>query len=239
MLQYEGTRYQGWQKQDTTNNTIQGKLEDILTKMTGVPTKIHGSGRTDAGVHATAQVANFSLESAKEPEKIMEYINQYLPEDIRVVEIEKVSQRFHSRLNAKEKIYTYRIDNGRIPNVFWRKYTYYLDQHLDLRAMREAADYLSGTHDFKAFCSNRRIKKSTVRTIYSISIEQEDPIIKITFRGNGFLYHMVRLLTGTLLEVGLGMRKASDIPGIIESKERENAGTLVPAQGLFLEKVIY
>jgi len=239
ILQYEGTRYQGWQRQDTTNNTIQGKLEDILKKMTGTSVKIHGSGRTDAGVHAKAQVANFHLEEAYEPYKLMDYLNQYLPEDIRVIELEEVPERFHSRLIAKEKIYTYRIDQSKVADVFLRRYSYHIDQKLDLEEMKKAANQLLGTHDFKAFCSNRRMKKSTIRTIYQISIEQEGSILKLTYRGNGFLYHMVRLLTGTLLEVGLGKRSASSIPSIIESRERENAGTLAPAQGLILEQVIY
>lgn len=239
LVQYEGTRYQGWQKQDSTDNTIQGKLEAILTKMTGEFVQVDGSGRTDAGVHAVGQVANFHLNEPVLPQEIMEYLNRYLPEDIGVIRIEEVAPRFHSRLNAVEKTYTYRVINNNIPHVFARKYAFVVEETLDVDAMREASRYLCGTHDYKAFTSAKKGKKSTVRTVKDIVIQKENDMITFTYQGDGFLYHMVRILTGTLIEVGLGKRKPEDMEGILDSKIRENAGPLVPAKGLCLMEVKY
>ena len=170
ILQYEGTKYQGWQRQDSTNNTIQGKLEALLTKMCGQPVEIQGSGRTDAGVHAYGQVANFHGNTEYSTEEIMEYMNRYLPEDIGVIQVEQVHERFHSRLNAKGKIYRYRVMTGNIPHIFDRKFVYEHPERLDVAAMKEAAALLIGTHDFKSFTSTKRGKKSTVRTIEAIEI---------------------------------------------------------------------
>lgn len=239
VIQYEGTKYQGWQKQVSTDNTLQGKFESILSKMCHTKVEISASGRTDAGVHAKGQVANFHIDSPKSPEEIKEYINQYLPGDVAVIDIVEVPERFHSRLNAKKKIYCYRVWNSNTPNVFLRRYVYELNQTLDIDAMMKAAAYLCGTHDFKSFTSAKKGKKSTVRTIESIKIEIEKEEIRFTFKGNGFLYHMVRILMGTLLEVGMGKKNPADIPLILESKERQKAGPLVPAKGLMLEKVEY
>lgn len=239
ILQYEGTRYQGWQRQDTTQNTLQGRLEALLSKMCGQKVEIQGSGRTDAGVHALGQVANFHADTAMSPQEIMQYMNTYLPEDIAVISVEEVEERFHSRLHAKGKTYLYRVLNTDIPHIFDRRYVYVFPQKLDIEAMRKAAAYLVGTHDFKAFTSNRRMKKSSVRTITSIMIEEYQDEIRFTYEGNGFLYHMVRILTGTLLEVGTGERDAGEIPTILKSGVRENAGALVPAKGLTLVKVRY
>lgn len=241
ILQYEGTRYQGWQRQDSTGNTIQGKLEAILGKMTGLGfVQVDGSGRTDAGVHAYGQVANFKLETAMTASEIMDYINQYLPEDIAVISIEEVPERFHSRLNAKGKTYRYRIWNSHIPPVFERRYVYEYPRPLDAAAMRQAASLLVGTHDFKAFTSNKKGKKSTVRTIHEITIEEcEEKELVITYSGDGFLYHMVRILTGTLIEIGSGERSPVEIQEILSSGERERAGMLVPAKGLALMEVRY
>lgn len=249
ILQYEGTRYQGWQKQESTDNTIQGKLEALLSKMVGERVEVHGSGRTDAGVHALGQVANFHANTAKSPREILEYMNFYLPEDIAVVELTEVSERFHSRLNAKGKTYCYRVINSSLPHVFDRRYAHTEEEALDVEAMQKAAEYLIGTHDFKAFTSNKRSKKSTVRTIESITIEKVESTslygsgkadeIRFTYSGNGFLYHMVRILTGTLLEVGKHKRKPGDIVGILSSGNRENAGELAPAKGLTLMEVRY
>lgn len=247
ILQYEGTRYQGWQKQESTDNTIQGKLEALLSKMTGTRTEIQGSGRTDAGVHAAGQVANFHAQTDKTPEEIMEYMNHYLPEDIAVIDIEKVHERFHSRLNAKGKTYCYRVLNTTTPHVFDRRYVHVVEQQLDVAAMQKAAAYLVGTHDFKAFTSNKRGKKSTVRTIDSITIERTDSgffpdtkeEIRFTYSGNGFLYHMVRILTGTLLDVGMHRIRPEEVAEILASGLREKAGELVPAKGLTLMEVRY
>lgn len=239
VLQYEGTRFQGWQRQDSTDNTIQGKLEAILCKMTEQKVQVDGSGRTDAGVHAYGQVANFHIETKKTPQEVMEYMNQFLPEDIRVVQIKEVSDRFHSRLNAVGKTYRYRIWNSKLPTVFERRYVYELEDKLDLEKMRQAATYLVGKHDFKAFTSNKRSKKSTVRTIDEIQIERQGNEVVLTYSGDGFLYHMVRILTGTLIEVGLGQRSADSMESLLQSGSREQAGMLVPAKGLALMEVRY
>ena len=239
ILQYEGTRYQGWQKQESTDNTIQGRLEQLLSKMTGVKTEIQGSGRTDAGVHALGQVANFHADTDMSCAEILKYMNQYLPEDIGVISVEEVPERFHSRLNAVGKTYVYRILNSDLPHVFDRRYVYPYPGKLDVEAMKKAAAYLIGKHDFKAFTSTKKGKKSTVRTIESICIERNGDEICLTYQGDGFLYHMVRILTGTLLEVGAGERKPEDVKEILESGLREKAGTLVPAKGLTLVSVRY
>lgn len=254
VLQYEGTRYQGWQRQESTENTIQGRLEALLTKMAGEKVEVTGCGRTDAGVHAACQVANFRLDDTqmtrgnslgRTPEQIMDYMNRYLPEDIAVIEIRKAGERFHSRLNVKGKTYCYRVLNTRIPHVFDRRYTHVVEEPLDVAAMQRAASYLEGTHDFKAFTSAKKGKKSTVRTIDSITIEQVsspfvcDREIRFTYSGSGFLYHMVRIMTGTLIEVGLHRRKPEDMADILASGLREKAGELVPARGLTLMEVRY
>ena len=249
ILQYEGTRYQGWQKQESTENTIQGKLEALLSKMTGNRVEVQGSGRTDAGVHALGQVANFHADTQMKAEEIMDYMNFYLPEDIAVISLIEVPERFHSRLNAKGKTYCYRVINSPLPHVFDRRYTHMVEEKLDVEAMRRAADILTGTHDFKAFTSNKRSKKSTVRTIYEIQIEKMTSVsmgsgdrkdeIRFTYSGNVFLYHMVRIITGTLLEVGTHKRMPEEIAEILASGQRENAGELAPAKGLTLMEVRY
>lgn len=236
---YDGSRYDGWQKQGNTKNTIQGKLEAVLERMTGEETELHGSGRTDAGVHAKAQEANFYTNITTAVEEIQIYLNTYLPEDIAVLKVTEEGERFHSRLSALGKEYVYRIWNSPVPNVFERKYLYHLPEVLDIEAMREAAELLQGEHDFKSFCGNKRMKKSTVRTITGIKMERQGEEIRITYQGNGFLYHMVRILTGTLIEVGLGKREPVEIKDILEKRDRQAAGYLVPPGGLCLEKVFY
>lgn len=239
VIQYEGTRYQGWQKQESTENTVQGKLETILGKLCGCRIEVHGSGRTDAGVHAYGQTANFHAQLDMSEAEIMEYINRYLPEDIAVISLMEAPERFHSRLNAKQKVYRYRILNSSIPHVFERRYLYEVPEKLNLQAMQEAAEALCGTHDYKAFTSAKRGRKSTVRTIHAITVEKQGEEIWITFQGDGFLYHMVRILTGTLLEVGKGERKPKEMQAVLASKKRENAGYLVPGKGLALMRVDY
>ncbi len=236
---YEGTRYQGWQKQETSDNTIQGKLERLLSRMCEEEITVQGSGRTDAGVHALGQIVNFHTSATMSLQDMLQYMNQYLPEDIAVVEIDEVSERFHSRLNAKGKRYSYRVWNSSIPNVFWRRYAHTVEDKLDLETMKEAASYLLGEHDFKSFTSTKKGKKSTVRRIDSIEIVKEGDMLIFIFTGNGFLYHMIRILVGTLLEVGRGVRDADSIQAVLESKNRENAGELVPGKGLVLEEVFY
>ena len=239
LLQYDGTKLNGWQKQGNTDNTIQGKLEAILEKMYGMYVEIHGSGRTDAGVHALGQVANFHAPEMFSLEEILNTLNEYLSKDIRVLSVEEVDERFHARLTAKGKTYEYRIDNGKIANVFQRKFTMREENPLDLEAMRAAAVQFLGTHDFKTFCANKKMKKSTVRTIASIEIKEMDGIVSIRYTGNGFLYNMVRILTGTLIEVGRGKRKPAEMADVIHAKDRGAAGFTAPAQGLFLVEVDY
>ena len=239
VLQYDGTKLNGWQKQGNTDNTIQGKLEAILGRMYGQYVEIHGSGRTDAGVHAFGQVANFHASANFSLEEIKSTLNEYLSKDIRVLKVDTVDERFHARLTAKAKTYEYRIDNGEVADVFQRKYVMREENPLNLETMREAAGYLVGTHDFKTFCANKKMKKSTVRTIYSIDIEENNGIVSIKYRGNGFLYNMVRILTGTLIEVGRGMRNPEEMKEIIEAQERGAAGFTAPAQGLYLVEVEY
>ncbi len=241
IIQYEGTRFQGWQRQDSTGNTIQGKLEAILAKMTGLHfVQVDGSGRTDAGVHALGQVANFKIDTKLPAAAVMDYINQYLPEDIGVIAIEEMPERFHSRLNAKGKTYCYRIWNEKLPCVFLRRYVYELPEPLDLDAMRTAAACLVGTHDFKAFTSNKKSRKSTIRTMDAILIDKEGSEVVITYSGDGFLYHMVRILTGTLIEAGLGQRDPASVKTLLEKDAtRHLSGVLVPAKGLCLMEVRY
>ncbi|MGN0159417.1 MAG: tRNA pseudouridine(38-40) synthase TruA [Brotaphodocola sp.] len=240
-LQYEGSRYDGWQKQGNTENTIQGRLEHILGRMTGEPVEVHGSGRTDAGVHAFGQVANFHLKGNREEKEVMEYLNRYLPDDIAVVACDIVSDRFHSRLNAVQKTYLYQIEMGPKRDVFSRRMQYALGQHLDIDAMKKAAEQLCGTHDYKSFCGNKKMKKSTVRTVYSIAIEQSkgSSLLTLRYTGNGFLQHMVRIMTGTLIEVGQGKRSPESMADVLRAQDRQTAGFTAPAEGLCLAEVWY
>ena len=247
---YDGTRYKGWQSQKTTDATIQGKLETILEKAAGRPIAVIGSGRTDAGVHAKGQTANFYLQDAWEAEELLELFNQYLPEDIAVLSVKEAKERFHSRFSATEKTYQYRIHTGKVPEVFERKYVYSYGRTLHVENMKKAAEYMTGTKDFASFCGNRHMKKSTVRSIYEIRFEETpskefvSPYgscgeIRILYRGSGFLQSMVRIMTGTLIEVGEGKRQPEDIPVILEAKNRALAGFTAPAQGLMLMEVRY
>jgi tRNA pseudouridine38-40 synthase len=238
-LQYDGTRYDGWQRQGNTDNTIQGKLEGVLSRLAGAPVEVHGAGRTDAGVHALGQVASVRLPGGLTPEEVLTYANRYLPEDVAVVRAETADDRFHARLSAKGKIYRYCLRLGDVPDVFARRYQVRVAGPLDLDAMARAADLLTGTWDYRSFCGNRRYKKSTVRTVYSIAVDAHGPDAALTFRGTGFLYHMVRILTGTLLEVGAGERAAEEMPAILAAQDRAAAGKTAPAQGLTLVEVLY
>lgn len=240
-IEYDGSRYDGWQRlgKNSGQTTIQGKIEEVLKKMTGEDIELDGSGRTDAGVHAYAQVANFHTNTTMKCYEIKHYLNRYLPRDIAVFEVEEVDERFHSRLNVKSKKYIYRIAIGEVPSVFDRKYTYYCFDRLDVAAMKKAAVYLIGRHDFKAFSSIKKTNKSTVREIYDIDIYNDGREIQITVHGSGFLYNMVRIIAGTLIEVGKGERKPEDMKRILDSRDREQAGVTAPAQGLFLLEVEY
>ncbi len=237
-LCYDGTRYRGWQRLPGREDTIQGKLETALSRILEEPVEISGSGRTDAGVHAKGQVANFHCESAMSCGEILENLRRYLPEDIGIYSCRDVSPRFHARLNAKEKTYCYRIWNSESPCVFDRRYVTVMPERLDADAMREGAELLLGEHDFSAFCGNAKMKKSTVRFIRSIEIFRHGEELRLRFTGNGFLQNMVRILVGTLVEVGRGERSAGSVPALFGGKRAE-AGFLAPAQGLCLEEVMY
>ncbi|MBR1865611.1 MAG: tRNA pseudouridine(38-40) synthase TruA [Lachnospiraceae bacterium] len=242
---YEGTHYNGWQRQGNTSHTIQAKLEEILSKMLEEPIEITGSGRTDAGVHALGQVFHFhsgtELLAASSEEAFLTELNGHLPKDIRILSIESCPERFHARLNATAKTYQYRIDRSPYGNLFLRNTTHHIAAPLDIVSIQKGATLLTGTHDFKSFCSNKRLKKSSVRTIYDIRIEEdtEHELLLFTFTGNGFLYNMVRILSGTLIEIGLGVRSPDEIPAILDGCDRALAGHTAPAQGLFLMSVCY
>lgn len=235
---YDGTRYRGWQRLPGKDDTIQGKLETTLSRILGEPIEISGSGRTDAGVHARGQVANFHCESTMPAGQILEQLRRYLPEDIGILSCRDVSERFHARLNAKEKTYCYRIWNSDAPCVFERRYVTVMPEHLDLAAMEQASSCLVGQHDFAAFCGNAKMKKSTVRYIRSLTVEPVGEEIRITVTGNGFLHNMVRILVGTLVETGRGERAPETVPDLFGGK-RSDAGFLAPAQGLCLMEVYY
>ena len=234
---YDGAKYNGWQKQGNTSNTMQERFEKVLERMCAHPVEIHASGRTDAGVHAISQTANFKCNTNLKPKEIKDYLNKYLPEDILVKSCEVADERFHARLNAVSKTYEYLIATEK-PDVFVRKYVFVAENKPDLDKMRKAAEKLLGTHDFKGF-STGKTKKSTVRTINWLEIEEKDGIIAIRVNGNGFLYNMVRIISGTLYDIGTGALDMSVIDEVFESKIREKAGQTLPPQGLKLVEVFY
>ena len=235
---YDGTRYRGWQRLAGREDTIQGKIERALSRILVESIEISGSGRTDAGVHARGQVANFHCESEMPAQDILGELRKYLPEDIGIYSCKEVSPRFHARLNAKEKTYLYRIWNSEMPCVFDRRFVAVMPDKLDLAAMEAAAELLCGQHDFAAFCGNAKMKKSTVRFIRSIEIRRVGEEIQLEFTGNGFLHNMVRILVGTLVEVGRGERSAESVSELFGGKRAE-AGFLAPGQGLCLMEVFY
>ena len=233
-LCYDGSRYRGWQKQGNTGGTIQEKMEALLSRLLAQPVEVAASGRTDAGVHARRQTCSFRADTGLSCRELLELIRQHLPEDIGALSLSEAEPRFHARLSCREKSYVYFIWNSPAPNVFTRKYSYAWPEALDTAAMKEAAALLLGRHDFRSFCSVTKTKKSTVRELRDISITRQGPMLRIRFTGNGFLYNMVRILVGTLLEVGSGQRSAGDMPRVLEVRDRQAAGFTAPAQGLFL-----
>ena len=237
-LCYDGSRYKGWQRLPNTDNTIQSKIETTLSRILGEDVEVVGSGRTDAGTHARMQVINVHCNSDLPCEEILIQLRRYLPEDIGIYCCKNVSPRFHARLNAKTKTYMYRVWNSEQPCVFERKYVLHHSEKLDVDAMQMAAELFIGSHDFSAFCANKNMKKSTVRHIHSFSVDRIGPEIRFTVTGNGFLHHMVRIMVGTLLEVGAGQRNKDSIPALF-GEERAKAGQLIPACGLCLMEVTY
>ncbi|MGE7778949.1 tRNA pseudouridine(38-40) synthase TruA [Peribacillus sp. NPDC097264] len=236
-IQYDGGRYQGWQRLGDSENTIQGKIESVLTEMVGEPIEIIGCSRTDSGVHAFSQIANFKMSLNMTETEVMNYLNRYLPRDISIVEVTLVPERFHARYNVKDKTYLYKIWNEPYTNPFMRKYSMHVEENLNISSMIEGSQYFIGSHDFTAYSNAKSKKKSMVREIYSIDIEEVAGFIEIRVRGNGFLYNMVRKIVGTLIEVGLNEIDAKNIPSIIESKERIQTGRMADPAGLYLETV--
>ncbi len=238
-ISYDGTRYYGWEHQPNTDMTIQGKIEKVVSRMVDKETEVLGAGRTDAGVHAIGMVAHFRADTDLSESEIKHYINSYLPDDICIEKVAFAGERFHSRYNATGKTYRYTCYVGDEKPIFDRKYVYTLDKCPDIEKMKAAAVYLKGEHDFASFCSNPRMKKSTVRCVDRIDIEKTGDYIRLTYHGTGFLQHMVRILTGTLLEVGFGKRKPEEMQTLLEKRDRRLAGETAPAQGLCLISVDY
>ena len=249
LIQYDGAAYSGWQVQPT-DVTIQGLIEGCLKKITGYHNNVIAAGRTDAGVHALGQVACFKTSSKLPPAVLQNALNALLPCDIRIIEIEDVNESFHARFSAKRKSYVYIVSNERIVSPFLHRYVWKLPYELDLTAMRESLSYLTGTRDFSAFRGSGCGAKTTVRTIIEATLQRFDflefmtlriggDFIKFRFEGDAFLRHMVRNMVGTIVEAGKGKIKPADIGRIIESRDRRCAGPTAPAQGLFLESIIY
>lgn len=238
-IQYDGGRYKGWQRLGKGENTIQGKIENVLSVMTGENIEITGCSRTDAGVHALDQIANFKTDRNFDENEIKDYLNRYLPNDICIIDVKKVLDRFHSRYNALNKTYLYKIWNKSYTNPFIRDYSMHVEEKLNIDKMKEACKYFIGKHDFTAFSNAKSKKNSMVREIYSIDVELVEDLIEIRICGEGFLHNMVRRMVGVLIEVGLEHIEAKSIPGMIVSKDRAQAGYIAEACGLFLEKVEY
>lgn len=242
VIEYDGSRYDGWQKpvKKLKGNSIQEKIEYVLRKMESEETiELIGAARTEAGVHASGQIANFITDSKMKVYEIKQYLNRFLPMDIAILEAMEVPERFHSNFHAKSFRYQYKIAVGEVPSVFQRKYQYYSFKKLDIVSMKKASEYLIGKHDFKAFSDNKRMKKSTEREIFSIHVQNNIDEVVITIKSDDFWPHMARIIVGTLLEVGNGSRTADEVKLALESKDREKAGITIEAKGLFLQEVEY
>ncbi len=249
VIEYDGTNYHGWQIQDKTV-TIQGIIEENVSRLNGFPTRVYGASRTDAGVHALAQVAAFNTLTIHDTETIKRALNATLPPDIRILDADEVDISFNPRDDALRKIYFYIIANERKSSVFLQRYTTTVKKYLDINSMIESSKFLIGEHDFAAFMGTGSSIKNTIRTIYSLKLEslREIDFMSVTLRGNfikirieadGFLRHMVRNIAGTLIEAGTGRISGSDLRKILESRDRNLAGPTAPAQGLFLEQILY
>lgn len=237
-ISYDGTNYSGFQIQDNAS-TIQEKLEKALSRIEKHPVKVIGAGRTDAGVHALGQVVNFYSISSIPTDRFLPALNSNLPFDIRIIQAEEVEENFHARFSAKGKIYCYTLDFGAVSNVFLRLYSAHIPYTINLTKIKQGVALLVGKHHYGAFCAAGATTKTFVRMIHEIKIEQNEQIVKIYFKGNGFLYNMVRIIVGTLLEVGKGRIEPETIKDILDSRDRNQAGPTAPARGLCLVKVIY
>lgn len=238
ILSYDGGRFEGWQKQQG-RLTIQETVEECISNICCEKVKVIASGRTDAGVHALGQTANFHTDCRQEEEKFLLRCNEMLPEDVRILSCEAVEETFHSRYDAVEKTYCYTIDMRERPSVFTRRYAYSVPERLDIQKMKKAAEQLVGTHDFRSFTSDKRKDKKTVRNLKDIQLVKDNIYLKMYFTGEGFLYHMVRILAGTLIEIGMGKKTVEEIPEIFQAKNRFRAGFMAPAHGLMLLAVNY
>ena len=237
-LEYDGTNYLGWQKQKI-GATIQETLEEAIRLLTNEESEVIGSSRTDAGVHARGFVANFKTNSKIPSEKFREAINTKLPDDIGIIKSEEVDKNFHSRYDSKGKTYCYTLVNRYEKVCLGRSYVYQVRDELNYNLMKDAAKYFLGKHDFKAFKTNGSSVKTSVRTISGLELELKGDVLKIFISADGFLYNMVRIIVGTLIEVGKGKIKPEDIESIIRNGDRSKAGPCVPPNGLVLEKVFY
>ena len=237
-IEYDGKDFNGWQKQPNKLN-IQGEIERVIKEVTGEEVDLIASGRTDAGVHAIAQSANFKTNSNIPTEKIPIALNTKLKQSIRIKTAVEVDERFHSRYNCKQKTYRYIINNGETASALYRNMEYFIPEKLNVEKMQEAVKFFEGEHDFKGFKASGTSSKSSVRKIYKTQVKKDGDRIIIELTGNGFLYNMVRIIAGTLVDVGLGKINPNDITEIIESKDRTRAGKTLPPQGLYLVKVEY
>lgn len=238
---YDGTNYYGFQDQsDPSLPTIQSRLEEAIALVTKTPHKINGAGRTDAGVHALGQVVNFRTSASIPTERFVPALNSVLPWDIVVVDAEEVPWDFHARYSAKRKTYRYWIDTGKVPHVLRRRYSYFVSTPLCLGRLREAAKRLVGEHDFASFQASGSSTKTTVRQIFRLDVSaSDDGLITLEVEANGFLYNMVRIIVGTLIEVGRGKLSPSDMDAILAARDRKAAGPTAPPQGLCLVRVDY
>ena len=242
LLSYDGSRYFGFERQKDQELTIQGKLEAVLSAMPRNDTEkveTFSAGRTDAGVHARGMCCNVFLDTNLTEEEIQEYCNHYLPEDIGINSVKKASERFHARYLARGKVYRYSCYIGKNKDVFERKYLYHLEEEPDIEEMKRAGAYLVGEKDFKSFSGNPKMKKSTVRKIFNIDILRNGNILRFYFHGSGFLQYQIRIMVGTLLEVGYHKKRAEEMEEILLSRDRRRAGYTAPAKGLCLMKVEY
>jgi tRNA pseudouridine38-40 synthase len=238
IIEYDGSQYAGWQRQENAM-TVQQKIEDALRKLTGEEVSITGSSRTDSGVHARGQVANFFTESSIPPEKYSYALNALLPRDIRIVSSQEVDMAFHARFSTSGKKYKYSIIVSPHGTAIGHQYLHHVYVPLDIDAMREAAGHFVGTHDFAAFMAAGSSAKTTTRTIFDLKLTWDEPYLYISVYGSGFLYNMVRIIAGTLIDVGKGKIRPEEIPDIIASKDRRKAGPTAPPNGLSLEEIYY
>ena len=237
IVAYDGTRYRGWQRLKNTEDTIQGKIENVLSRMTNEDIQVIGAGRTDGGAHARAQVANFHTDFKTTTEEIYKYLAAYLPKDISVFSVTNAEPRFHARFKATSRRYIYQIRTCVTPNPFDRQYRLHVPEKLNFELMEEACSHFIGTHDFQSFTSRKSKTKSNKRTITRLELVRDGNDLDIIIEGNGFLHNMVRIITGTLIEIGLSKKSVADINKIFKQLERQAAGYTVPPHGLFLDEV--